>query len=287
LDISRSFKVEIGGICAQINTETHYASGFLEPSLKAFFSSKESDFVLDVVKRRPSLKNNGNIYVDPQNAGLGRVRVIERDNKFIVQIEITSDSEISHFEAGEIDLQEKQCVCYDESEPLISLLLLPFFRSCLQFFLLKSGGFFLHSCGVKKDSKAYIFAGAGGAGKTTVGKLSHPFTVLSDDFLCIREERGRYLAYGTPWNGNDKDVSAEITKIFFLKQDKQTWFEELTPGEGATEILSNVFHYSLDRESMTDILQIVAGLTAKVPCYTMHFSLKDSLWDTIKKLEVN
>ncbi len=284
--INRPLRVEIGDVCAEINTENDYAVSCLDSGLKSFYSKRHPDFVLNVRKKTPTVELSQDVFVDSEKGDLEkRVRIEKQDDKFIVLVEIISSKSTTIFEAGFIDLERNICQFNDEAQFLTQLLLNAFFRCCLQFFLEKTDAFLIHSCGVVRDDSAYIFAGSPGSGKSTVGQLSRGLTVLSDDFVCIKDYGGYYRAYGTPWHGDDKNQSAEVKKVFFLRQDSMTRFKKLSPGEAASEVLSNIYHKTLDKEIIKNILGIVTELTLNVPCYLMHFSLKDSLWDSIDSLE--
>lgn len=214
-------------------------------------------------------------------------RVIKRDNKFVVLVEVASGEKTTPLEVGQIDLAKGQCQFNDESELLTKRLLNPFFRTCLKLFLSQRRGFLLHSCGVVKNGCAYIFAGAPRSGKSTVGRLSSDFTVLSDELICIREYPDSYRVYGTPWYGKDKDRSAVIKRIFFLRQANRTRFEAVSPGKAASEILSHIYCSTLDFGVITDLLSITAGLVSKVSCGFLDFSLTEPLWESIDRLEAD
>lgn len=67
----------------------------------------------------------------------------------------------------------------------------------LEYCLLKNGATFIHSAGVAKDGKAYIFPSWGGVGKTaSVAKLirEHNYKLLGDD-LVILDKSGKVYAF--------------------------------------------------------------------------------------------
>lgn len=285
LAIKRSLKIEIGGVCAEVHTESEYAFSFLRTDFKDFVSEKTPDFSLEAIKKPSSLKPDKSTFFNCEKEVINEIKVIKRDGGFAVIAEIIFGRKTIPFETGFIDLGKKQCRFNDETEALTRRLLTAFLRSSFQFFLSMGKGLLVHSCAVIKNSSAYIFAGPSGSGKSTIGRLSDGLTVLSDDFVCIRANKESYRAYGTPWDGNDKDTSAEIKRIFFLKQDKINKFKTLTPGEASGEILCNIYHNTLDKGILADMLNIITGLTSKTPCYRMHFSLENPLWEKIDKLE--
>jgi len=78
-----------------------------------------------------------------------------------------------------------------------------FLRSLLSFLLIRSGGLMLHSAGLVKNGKAYLFLGKSGAGKSTLSKLAAAAgsEVISDEINLLRPEKGRFMVYGSPFWG--------------------------------------------------------------------------------------
>ena len=68
--------------------------------------------------------------------------------------------------------------------------------------LARQGGFLLHAASAVRNGKAFVFAGASGAGKTTLSRLAPgDADVLSDEISYVRKEADGYYAYGTPFAG--------------------------------------------------------------------------------------
>ena len=78
-----------------------------------------------------------------------------------------------------------------------------FLRSLISFLLMREGGFMLHSAGIVKNGKAYLFLGKSGAGKSTLSKLAAAAgaEVISDEINLLRFEKGRFRACGSPFCG--------------------------------------------------------------------------------------
>jgi hypothetical protein len=78
-----------------------------------------------------------------------------------------------------------------------------FLRSLLSSLLPRQGGFMLHSAGIVKGGKAFLFLGKSGAGKSTLSKLAAGagLEVISDEVNLLRREGGRYSVYGSPFWG--------------------------------------------------------------------------------------
>ena len=77
-----------------------------------------------------------------------------------------------------------------------------FYRQLMEF-----DGMMIHSSAVVLDGYAYLFSAPCGTGKSTHTNLwrdvfGHDKVImLNDDKPAVREEDGRWYAYGTPWSG--------------------------------------------------------------------------------------
>ena len=186
---------------------------------------------------------------------------------------------------GTIDAERNRCRFDDYSEDLTRGLITAFFRTCVQFYLGRSKGFMLHAAGLARQGKGYLFAGPSGSGKSTLAGRSNGMTVLSDDLVCVRKHHDRYVAWGTPWHGEDGNVSAGIEKIFFLRHDDETRFERLSQARATLETLANTPSNLFDSELDNTLLETVCEITAVIPCYTMNFSLDGPWWEMIESLD--
>lgn len=77
-------------------------------------------------------------------------------------------------------------------------------------------GVLLHACGVKDGKRGLLFAGIGGAGKSTIARLwqgREGVSVLGDDHIIVRKRGGQFWLYGTPWPGQGGGVFARSRAI--------------------------------------------------------------------------
>jgi hypothetical protein len=65
---------------------------------------------------------------------------------------------------------------------------------------IESGGLALHGAGLRRDGRAWIFAGPSGAGKTTAMGLSAPAESLGDDFAVVLPTGGGWAAPALPFD---------------------------------------------------------------------------------------
>ena len=152
------------------------------------------------------------------------------------------------------------------------------FAEVLMIHLLSLGrGVLLHACGVSDRGRGLLFAGASGAGKSTIAGLweQHAGTkILSDDRVILREKGGRIWAYGTPWHGDARLCSPEIVPleaVFFVRHGEENAAAPLQPGKAVSSLLQTSFPTFWNREGMAFTLGFLDQLSRDVPCYELAF----------------
>lgn len=99
-----------------------------------------------------------------------------------------------------------------------------FLRSYLSWRLLRRGGLMLHSAGLVKGGRAYIFPGKSGAGKSTLSKIAAGLgaEVISDEINMLAPARGGWRAFGSPFWGemraDGRPGSWPLGGVFLLKK---------------------------------------------------------------------
>ncbi len=168
-----------------------------------------------------------------------------------------------------------------------------FLRIILSLFLVSNEGFLLHSSGLVKDNKAYIFFGPSEAGKTTIVRLSNDKILLSDELVIIhkwdKQEQNddrNFLAYGTPFRGeldiNGINDGYEIAGLFLLHKDTKTFIKPKSKATAVFELMKNVLFLGRYIEKDVDtIFRISCDLIEKVSVYDLHFKIDNSFWEII------
>jgi hypothetical protein len=65
---------------------------------------------------------------------------------------------------------------------------------------IERGGIALHGAAVRRDGRAWVFAGKSGAGKSTASRLSAPAESMGDDLAVIVPVRGGWAAAALPFD---------------------------------------------------------------------------------------
>ena len=109
-------------------------------------------------------------------------------------------------------------------------------------YIIDKGGFFLHCSCLKYKEDAIIFTAPSGTGKSTHAALwrrhfGDEVTMINDDKPLVREKDGRFVIYGTPWNGKHgigTNTSAPVKAVVFLSQAPENTAKPISPVEAIT-----------------------------------------------------
>jgi hypothetical protein len=153
--------------------------------------------------------------------------------------------------------------------------------------------FIVHSSGVIRDGRGYIFFGPPESGKSTIASLSRNFTVIHDDMNIVTLEGQNVIIKGVPFNPkliNRTNEKAPLSMICSLHKSETVKLERGSAEEFSRKVLSEIFLpmplFSNDRKSAFQyLLTYVRELSQKVPYYRLYFKKDESFWDLIEKKE--
>jgi hypothetical protein len=153
--------------------------------------------------------------------------------------------------------------------------------------LLELDGLMVHSSAMVQDSRAFIFFGVSGSGKTTTAKLSSPQrAVLSDELTIIRRVNGEHRAFGTPFWGelqkNGENLSATVGGLMQLVKDTQVHLVPLRPVPALQRLLPCVLFFAKHESFVQRAVDISCRLVQDVHAYEMHFLPDESFWRLVK-----
>lgn len=157
-----------------------------------------------------------------------------------------------------------------------------FLRSLIGALLLRSGGLMLHSAGLVRNGKAYLFLGRSGAGKSTLSRLAAAAgcEVLSDEINLLRPEKGRFRAYGSPFWGemcaNGRPGSWPLGGVFLLEKARNNSVSGCAGPPALNTLLRCLLNFEKGPGVSRLVLDNAAGLLAKIPFKRLAFSKRDS-----------
>lgn len=152
--------------------------------------------------------------------------------------------------------------------------------------LVKQGGFLLHSASAVRNGKAFLFAGASGAGKTTISRLAPPDSaLLSDEISYIRKQRDGYLAFGTPFTGElaklGENISAPIAALYLLAKGDENRIEPIASVEAIRSLLANMLFFADDPELVQLAFHSACEFVDRVPVFRLTFVPDARVWEFI------
>ncbi len=153
-----------------------------------------------------------------------------------------------------------------------------FLATCYSILLLDKGYFILHSSGLVKDRKGYIFCGQSGAGKTTIAEKSGA-VVLNDDFVFVKASNGKWNVYGTPFSATFPGVNKahKLDKIFLIKHAKTNYTRRLKKINAIGPLLSHMVLVGRMMEGNyldhnRKIFNLLVDIVKSVPVYWLGFT---------------
>ena len=160
-----------------------------------------------------------------------------------------------------------------------------FIKMVVSYGLYELGGFLLHSAGIVRNNKAFLFFGKSGSGKSTVSKLSVNDIILSDEIVGLTYSGDKAVAHSTPfWNpGWSRRIQfvAEIGGIFRLVQDTRVFIEPIRPSLAVAEILASIPALPTNPDMCIGFIPMIEAMISRVGIHFLHFRKDNDFWDVI------
>jgi hypothetical protein len=152
--------------------------------------------------------------------------------------------------------------------------------------LSRQGGFLVHAASAVRNGKAFLFAGASGAGKTTLSRLAPADAVLlTDEISYVRRQEGGYIAFGTPFAGElarvGENICAPIAAMYLLAKGPENRIEPVAQAEAGRSLLANILFFAEDAELVHFVFQSACEFVGRVPVYRLTFVPDARVWEMI------
>jgi hypothetical protein len=155
---------------------------------------------------------------------------------------------------------------------------------------LKNSGFLLHSSGIALNrSKAYVFPGISGQGKSTIIKILGKPAALSDELVYVYKKNKVFRTSSTPFwgelkKGNAGIFDAKLGKICFINHGKNS-IERISVNKAVKKLLRTVLFFSKKPADIQKLLFLLSDTAFVVPAYDLYFSLDSTKNDIITLLK--
>lgn len=255
-DVCVALRVDDAGVTER--TRARYA-GFLAPDAVP-------DFVIDVAVRE-------GVQFVPMEPGPWVINTTFHDDVLTFE---------SYVEKGEVNLAAGRGHLVMAPTGLVENYLRVLYAWCA----VRAGGLLLHSAGVVRDGRAFLFFGASGSGKTTVARLSADYAILSDDILMVKPVNGTFQAFGVPFRGEFVDAPrantrAPLAGLYRLRKAAEHRVAPMPPAQAVAALASCTPFVVINPEMGRQVMDICSRLVAQVPVLELHFRKDPSFWRVI------
>lgn len=153
------------------------------------------------------------------------------------------------------------------------------------FIVYHNWGLLIHSSCAMDNSKAHLFAGQSGAGKSTVARLSQPRELLSDEATLVKITPEEIAVFNSPFRSEikatDFEESVPLASIQLLHQDLQNNKVNLRKADALLNLMDKVFYWAHSPEETKKIMALLIMLVEHVPAYDLRFKKDDTFWELI------
>ncbi|HEY63817.1 MAG TPA: hypothetical protein G4O02_04540 [Caldilineae bacterium] len=264
-------RISVAGVCVALRINDAEVAERTRARYREFLAPDTTpDFVIDVAV-------HGREEVSPLMP-----RILEVTTSFHDDI-LTFESS---FGEGKADFDAGYGMLSAAHLPMVRLLIENYLRILYAWYMVRIGGVLLHSAGVVKDKRAYLFFGPSGSGKSTITRLSMEHVVLSDDILIVRPVNGSFQVFGVPFRGElvyapRANTRAPLVGIFRLRKAKEHRVELLSPARALAELVSCAPFVITDAAMAQRVMKICVELVRQVPVKELHFRKDSGFWRVI------
>jgi hypothetical protein len=162
-----------------------------------------------------------------------------------------------------------------------------FLRIMHTLILAQQGGFLLHAASGVRNSRAFVFSGVSGAGKTTISRLApQDVRLLTDEISYIRREGEDYVACGTPFSGEldrpGTNCVAPIDSLFLLAKGAENRIDPLPTSDALRCLLRNILFFAEDTELVKNVFRSAWDFVQRISVRRLTFVPDARVWSMIE-----
>jgi hypothetical protein len=182
-------------------------------------------------------------------------------------------------------IDEKDCACRIDGCMHHSMYgLTAMVRICIQFFLERQQGFFLHAACGAVEGKGIAFTGKSTAGKSTGLRNASPDRIVAEDAVALRITNGIPYMYAIPFRG-ERSYSMPLSAVLFPRKSEAT---PCLVRESTTSVITELTANALvaapsDALLMNRVLGTIADYAELLPGYSCYFAKTTNLLPLIRQ----
>ena len=201
---------------------------------------------------------------------------------------ITDEPAEFYIENTDKDIDDNKSVFAVESRTHVELLLIH--KHISTYLLEKKDGFLFHASAIKVGGDVIMFTAPSGTGKSTQARhwkeaFPDEVTYVNDDKPFIRREGGRFIVYGSPWNGKHRlgeNTSAPLKCICFLCRGEER-VERISAFDAAPLLFNQTLCFK-DPEDQLKLLSLLDELVKTVDLFRIYCTDTDDSGRKIRAL---
>jgi len=153
--------------------------------------------------------------------------------------------------------------------------------------LSRTQGALFHACGIIDRGRGYLFTGNSTHGKSTIAQIwkDAGATILNDDRIIVKKEKGEFRMYGTPWHGDFPETSLSdmaVRTIFFLKHGHKNRIVPRKGTEAISMMMTRSFPPYWDGNGMNNTLAFLEDMETSLACYDLYFRPDSDVIDFVR-----
>ena len=137
-----------------------------------------------------------------------------------------------------------------------------------------------HSSVVEVDGECYLFTAKSGTGKSTHTRMWREVfgkraVMINDDKPLIRNENGKFYAYGTPWDGKHElstNKKSPIKAICFLDRGETNDIEKVSAEEVMLKLITQLYR-PRNADGVVKTLDFADQMLKNIPMYKMKCTI--------------
>lgn len=149
----------------------------------------------------------------------------------------------------------------------------------MHYITLKTNAVMMHASCAFDGTKARLFTGFSGAGKSTMSMLWSKAgnQIINDDRLIVRKQEGGFFVYNTPMYYKDMPKKAPLSSIFLISHSPENRIKKLSGAMSISRVMAFSIQNNFDRRFIEGRLDLFTELCSQVGVYELGFAPDESV----------